>query len=88
VYARAGRAEKARAVLAELSGDSRVDPTSFAFVHAGLSENDLAFEWLEKGLAERSTDMIYLKHEPEWDPIRDDPRFAELISRISYYTEE
>jgi hypothetical protein len=56
-------------------------------VHAGLGDNDRAFEWLEKGLAERDPNLLYLKQEPEWDPIRDDPRFDELISRIPYFIE-
>jgi len=91
VYARAGKVEQARAVLTELDELSRevyVPPTSFALVHAGLGDNDRAFEWLEAAVAERCPRLTYLKHEPEWDPIREDPRFAELISRISYYIEE
>jgi TolB-like protein/Tfp pilus assembly protein PilF len=91
VYARAGKVDRARAVLAELdkfSVETYVPPTAFALVHAGLGENDQAFKWLEAAFAERSIRLTYLKHEPEWDPIRSDPRFAELISRISYYLED
>jgi hypothetical protein len=60
----------------------------FAMVHAGLGENDRAFAWLERALADRSPGLLYLKFFHYWDPIRDDPRFAELISRISYFTED
>ena len=91
VYARAGKVEQARAVLTELDELSRevyVPPDSFALVHAGLGDNDRAFEWLEAAVAERSPRLLYLKHEPEWDPIREDPRFAELIGRIPYFLEE
>jgi tetratricopeptide (TPR) repeat protein len=90
VYARAGKVEQARAVLAELdelSGDAYVPPVSFAFVHAGLGDNDRAFEWLDKALAERDAELTFLKFDPAWDPIREDARFAELISRISYFIE-
>ena len=91
VYARAGRVEEARAVLAELdelSRDAYVAPDCFAMVYAGLGDNDQAFDWLEKALAERSPHLNYLKFHPEWEPLRDDPRWADLISRISYFAEE
>ena len=90
VYARSGRTEKARTVLGELhqrARESFVSPTCFALVHAGLGEYDQTFEWLESALAGRDPGLLYLRYFPEWDPIRDDPRFAELISRISYFTE-
>jgi len=90
VYARAGRTEEARTVLSELhqlARESYVSPTFFAMVHAGLGENDRTFELLEIALADRDPGLLYLRYYPEWDPIRDDPRFAELISRIPYFTE-
>ena len=89
-YARAGKVGAAHALLGELhelSQEIYVTPGFFAMVHAGLGDNDRAFEWLEKGLAERDPNLLYLKQEPEWDPIRDDPRFDELISRIPYFIE-
>jgi serine/threonine-protein kinase len=91
VYARAGMVDRARSVLDELdqlSVESYVAPTDFALVHAGLGNNDQAFRWLETAYAERSIRLTYLKHETEWDPIRDDPRFAELIGRIPYFLGE
>ena len=90
-YGRAGKVEEAQAVLDELDELSRegyVSPGIFAFVFVGLGDNDRAFEWLERALAVRSPELLALKQEQEWDPIREDPRFADLISRISYFTEE
>jgi len=89
-YGRVGRTEDARAVLIELehpSGEAYVPPTSLALIYAGLDDHDQAFKWLEVALAEGSSRLTYLKHEPEWDPIRDDPRFAELVNRISYFAD-
>jgi serine/threonine-protein kinase len=91
VYARAGKNTEARAVLAQLgqlAHETFVDPGCFALVYAGLGESDRAFEWLKRALAERSTELLYLKMRPEWEPIRNDPRFAELIRRTPYYIEE
>jgi len=90
-YGRAGRVEEAQAVLdelGELSREGYVSPGFFAFIFAGLGENDRAFEWLERALAVRSPELLALKQEQEWDPIREDPRFDELISRISYFIED
>ena len=49
-----------------------------ARIYLGLGETDQAIEWLRKGLQERSYWMVFLKMDPVWDPIRDDPRFREL----------
>jgi len=76
-------------VLAELIEKYERDAAfNIAYVLAYRNEADRAFEWLEKALAKRSPELLTLRQEPEWDPIREDPRFAELISRISYYIEE
>jgi len=60
-----------------------VPPTSFAYNYATLGEKDQAFEWLEKAYQERVGDLIYLKVEYIWDPLRDDPRFHDLLRRMN-----
>ena len=52
-----------------------------AFLYAGLGEKDAAFRWLEKAAREHSWCMLYLNDDQIWDPIRDDPRFAEFVRR-------
>jgi len=87
-YGRAGRTDKARKVLAKLealSRDTYVDPSFVAVVYVGLGDKDSAFEWLEAALAARTTRVMGLKVDPAWQEIRDDPRWAELIGRISYF---
>jgi serine/threonine-protein kinase len=90
-FGRAGKRDDARSVLTELERRARaapVSPVSFAMVHVGLGEGDLAIGRLEQALVERDAQLLYLKVEPAWGPIRDDPRFDELINRISYFAEE
>lgn len=41
----------------------------------------MAFSWLERGLAAGAIGAFY-KDEPVWDPIRNDPRFADLVRRM------
>jgi len=50
-------------------------------IYAALDEKEMAFSWLERGLATGAIGVFY-KHEPVWDPIRSDPRFADLLRRM------
>jgi len=60
-----------------------VSPTRFARLHARLGETDKAFDWLEKAYQERDGQLIWLKVSQNWDPIRDDPRFQDLLRRMN-----
>ena len=41
-----------------------------------------AFDWLEKGLEDRSWLMTWLEVDPLFDPIRNDERFEEISRRV------
>jgi len=45
-----------------------------------LGDKDLALQVLEKAFAEREP-MAWLNVAPEWDPIRAEPRFQDLVRR-------
>ena len=53
-----------------------------AMVHVGLKENDAAFDWLGKALEQRSLWLGYLSVEPQFDGLRSDPRFQDLLRRV------
>ncbi len=53
-----------------------------AEIFAQLGEKDQAFAWLEKAYEERSYLMMYVKVAPTLDPLRTDPRFADLLRRV------
>ena len=57
-------------------------PYGLAIIYAHLGENAKAFENLEHALAERDTQITELAIEPQFDPLRSDPRFADLERRI------
>jgi hypothetical protein len=53
-----------------------------ARVYAGLGDNEKALMWLGKAYQERGGSLDYLKVEPWVDPLRDDPRFQDLLRRM------
>jgi len=84
-YAMASRRDEAEKVLRTLfqrSQKSYVSAFDVATIYAGLGEKDKAFTWLDKAAAERSSFLIYSKWEPRLDPLRSDPRFERLLTRV------
>jgi len=63
---------------------SDVDPADFAWVYVQLGNADAAFASLEEAFEMRDGDLVTLKEDPSWDPIRDDPRFDELMRRMNF----
>ena len=85
IYARAGRRDKALAQLERLREGERQgyqDPYYFACIYAGLGDKENAFAYLRKGVATRSVSMVCLKTEVLLDPLRSDPRYAELLGIV------
>ncbi len=50
--------------------------------YAFLGEKEKAFAWLEKAYEVRSPGTLFLKVDPRLDPLRSDPRFADLLRRM------
>ena len=81
-----GQPDEARAELARLMqlAKSRYVPAlDIATIHASLGDRDSAFQWLERALAERSTNIAFLEYDPSFDALRDDARFVPLVERIA-----
>lgn len=86
LYAKEGKRKEAEGVLQEftdLAGRGRY-PSSYAIavIYAGLGERDQVFRVLEDALRERSHWLVWLKRDPRWDGVRDDPRFKDLVRRV------
>ena len=84
-YALAGRDEQARQILAELDRRSQmsyVPPYLFGIIYTGLGEKDEAFRWLERAYEDRDPALIDAGGEPLLDPLREDPRFDDLLRRM------
>ena len=81
----AGNVGEARAALRELQqlASTRFVPNLYpAAIHVGLGEADEAFRLLDLAYQERIDRLVYLNVDPMADPIRSDPRFAQLMAKI------
>jgi hypothetical protein len=59
-----------------------VPPVAFVNAYLGIGDNEQAFVWLERSYQEKAAIMQYLKVHPFLDPLRNDPRFANLVHRV------
>jgi hypothetical protein len=48
----------------------------------GMGDKEQALRWLEEGFSERSTALVWLKVDPAYDPLRSEPRFQALLSKL------
>jgi len=80
-----GDTAEARRILGELvAARARrvVSAWGIAALHASLGDVDDAFRWLEIAIEEGATGLVFLRVHPRLDPIRSDPRYAELVRRL------
>ena len=86
-YALSGNRDEALRVIDELKEIPKeqryVSPFYIAVVYAGLGEKDEAFMWLEKAYQDRSWWIATLKANPQFDSLREDPRFQDLLRRVN-----
>src|SRR5581483_3282273 len=80
-----GKRSEARVVLNEMTGLSReryIPNYYFVRIHAALGENDRAFERLGGAFDNYESLVQEMPVDPQLDPLRDDPRFADALARI------
>jgi serine/threonine protein kinase/TolB-like protein/Tfp pilus assembly protein PilF len=84
-YAVTGRRTEAQKMLDHLNALSKqkyVPALYIARIYASLGERDKAFEWLEKAYEERSL-TGEIRANALYDPLRSDPRWADLLRRMN-----
>ena len=75
-------AKRALAGLEERSKREYVPPWAFAVAYTGLGDKTRAIGWLNRGIDERDMIMAENLFDPILDPLRGDPRFAEVERRM------
>jgi serine/threonine-protein kinase len=85
-YAKSGWKGYLRAALEETLATDKKAYTSFliATIYGRLGERDQAFNYLEKSLHERDFRVARVKTSFEFDSLRSDPRYSELLERIGF----
>jgi TolB-like protein/DNA-binding winged helix-turn-helix (wHTH) protein/Flp pilus assembly protein TadD len=76
------QAEAILARFADLSKTRYVTSYGVALVQAGLNRPDEALNALERAFEERSHWLVWLKLDPRFSTIRNDPRFQNLVERV------
>jgi serine/threonine-protein kinase len=84
---RQGRHEEARAELTERTQQVAAADHDIAYwvasVYALEGERELAFKWLERAISLGNENRAWFESDPNWEQLRDDPRFKELTQRIA-----
>jgi len=71
-----------RATLEQRRGIDRVQPGAFALVDTGLGDHAAALDELEAAYRDRSRFVVLMGVWPAFDPLRQEPRWAELTRRV------
>jgi serine/threonine protein kinase/tetratricopeptide (TPR) repeat protein len=77
-------ARRALEVFAQASRTRYVSPMLPALISLGMGEHDQALGWLEKAYDDRAQMLSEARVEPIFDPLRADPRFADLLRRVGF----
>jgi TolB-like protein/DNA-binding winged helix-turn-helix (wHTH) protein/Tfp pilus assembly protein PilF len=84
-YGRSGHLTEARAAqrnAVDFTRKHAVDAGLLATAFIGTGETDQALAWLEKACRQHSNVVTTLKVDPLFDPLRNDPRFVELLRQV------
>jgi tetratricopeptide (TPR) repeat protein len=84
-YALSGEHREARNVLKELQEQSKrcyVSAYSQAIVHLALGDENQTFSCLEKAYEDRCEMMTWLRIDPDFESIRSEFRFKDLLRRV------
>jgi tetratricopeptide (TPR) repeat protein len=84
-YAASGNRDSARSVVNDLkrrSGRELIPPFSIAAGYAGLGDVNQGLEWLNRGIDEKDIYIPENFFEPLLDPLRKDPRFRQVATRM------
>jgi serine/threonine-protein kinase len=83
-YARNGNLREAQRLLKSLLGhftDEWAPWIDIAAIYAGLGQASRAVEWLERGYEHRCFDALFIRDDPRFERLYEEPRFRSLIER-------
>ena len=87
-HTRKGQTEEAHSLLEELKERRSEGEKGIAYfiahIYGGLEDERLTLEWLEKAYADHEVELIWLKVEPQFKSLHDNPQFQDLLTRIGF----
>jgi Tfp pilus assembly protein PilF len=82
-YVGNGEREKAQTILKQLQTTKEyVSPGELAVLYAALGDKEAAFTSFNKAYDEHDLQLQFLKVDPSYDRLRDDPRYDELLKKV------
>ncbi len=85
-YAKAGRRDKAEEMIIrfrEIAKTQYIATCRIASIYVALGDRDKAFEELRRAFEVRDWELYRLNADAYWVPLRDDPRFKDLLKRLN-----
>jgi TolB-like protein/Flp pilus assembly protein TadD len=84
ILARMGRLDEVEPLREELRQNDLTAASDLAIVHIGLGEYQEAIDQLELAYEQRNGGFVYIRHAAVYDPLRDLPRFQQLLDRFDH----
>jgi serine/threonine-protein kinase len=72
--------------LKKISPGGIVAPYNLALVYLGLGDHARALDYLEQAYLANSQQMVWLKVDWTFDPLRSEPRFVALMKKLNFLT--
>jgi tetratricopeptide (TPR) repeat protein len=86
IYAKAGEKEKALEELRLMKNlpnqQLLLHAATMAILYIGLGDQEMAFYWLERAFEQYDYLISFMNVNPQFDTLRSDPRFIDLLKRI------
>jgi eukaryotic-like serine/threonine-protein kinase len=89
MYAQAKSGDRAGAMatlgqLKRISPGGEVAPYNLALLYLGLGDHARALDYLEQAYVANSQQLVWLKVDRTFDPLRSEPRFGALMKRLNF----
>ena len=88
-YHYTGETKEVQKILQELKMQQMESPVGspafhIAMIYAQTGDHELAFEWLEKAYRSHEVEMYWLKVEPPFRPLYNDPKWQEMLDKVGF----
>jgi TolB-like protein/class 3 adenylate cyclase/Flp pilus assembly protein TadD len=84
-YYHLGDIEKSNEILVNIPQAGGISHSIYiAMNHAQRGEIDTAFQWLDSAYKHRELDMWWIKVEPPFEPLHNDPRWQVILDKVGF----